>query len=171
MMIRIPSLVATCLAMAQMSYSQEIKEMKYEELAKACEAEISASHEFKNIKISDFKILAWYRDKDDRPIFIDEALCWAKVTTNSGPKWVIAQMWRNPRTLPSARSNTWVSNRGVHNSEPQIIFFDSPPSNAMVYRACNSFHFVPNSGYTRYDSKLDHSAWIAAIGEEPAKPL
>src|SRR5512140_305817 len=51
----------------------------------------------RDIKVLNYKLLAWYRIRDSRPHYVDNALCWAKTSTDHGVMWVLVHMATNPK--------------------------------------------------------------------------
>ena len=99
------------------------------------------------------------------------ALCWAKVTTEAGPKWILVHLARNPMNMARGRYRTWHSKLVLDAPNGWFIYFDDPPKNRDVYNSMRWFHFEPERRWSSYDKFLDRNAWQAAIGEPPAKEL
>jgi hypothetical protein len=148
-----------------------IKNMKFDELTKNCINDIKSSTQYKNIKVDKFKILAWYRDKDDRPVYLDCALCWAKLSTETGPKWIVVHMARNPTKDEPQSQQKWRSYYVFDAKNSWFIFYDSPPKNIDIYKSFKFFKFTPDNDWIRYDSYIDKVAWKESIGELPIKTL
>jgi hypothetical protein len=119
-------------------------------------------------KVDDLRVLAWYREKDDRPLYLDNALCWAKVTTEVGLKWVLVVMVRHPIVTIAGQSTDWHVHRVYDICNSWLVYFDHPPDNCDVYSRMSLFRFqADRDGLKRYDSYVDKDTWIAVIGEAP----
>ena len=108
--------------------------MNLGQLRTNCVAEIesSAYSNLKNIKVVDFKLLAWYRIRDARPWYVDNALCWCKTTTDRGLRWVLVQMARNPEPTGSrwrTADPAWHSYTVTDVPNGWFLYFDRPPRN------------------------------------------
>jgi hypothetical protein len=138
------------------------------ELRANCRQEIELgrglSVPFKNPRVEDLQVLAWYRMRDDRPWYVDNALCWGKLTTNEGPRWVLVHMVRNPREAGSW--SEWTSHTVFDAPNDAFFYFDKPPVNKYVAEL-SYFHFEPEEGWDVYDSFIDIRAWSMAFGQGP----
>jgi hypothetical protein len=148
--------------------------MNLGELRTNCVAEIERGlfTDLKGIKILDFKLLAWYRIRDSRPWYVDNALCWCKTSTDRGARWVLVHMARNPEPTGSQRRNanlTWHSYFVYDVPNGWLLYFDYPPKNKDVYSRMEWFKFNVEKDWERYDSCIIRDAWEAALGEKPAK--
>ena len=94
-------------------------------------------------------MLAWYREKDDRPLYLDSALCWARVTTEVGLKWVLVDMVRNPIATFASQNMNWHVRRVYDICNSWLVYFDHPPDNCDVYSRMSLFRF-----------ESDHDRWI-----------
>lgn len=125
----------------------------------------------KDIKVLDYKLLAWYRIRDARPQYVDNALCWAKASTDHGMMSVLVHMSTNPKATNSVDGARLPWNLAVVSDSPNswLLFFSSPPNNKDVYSRMTSFTFKPEDRWEMYASELLTNAWESALGEKPAK--
>ena len=149
--------------------AQDIKDMNFGELRTNCVKEIEEGKyiPLKKIKVTDFKVLAWYRERDDRPVYVDYALCWAEISTKSGTRWVLLQMARNPMLNEHPVDRTW--NLAIVLDAPNrwFLYFEKPPKNDDVYGRMSWFRFKAERDWVYYDSKILDENWESAIGEKP----
>lgn len=162
--------------MTEQSQAALFARMNLDELSATCIHEIESGiySDGNSVRVEDLKILAWYRDVDDRPNYVDSALCWARISTGSADKWVVVHMGRNPidNDLGIRRRGSWYhlwEIYRVYGDEPrdQIRYFDQPPTAAEMYSQFRHFKFESGTGWRRYASFVDAVAWEAATGEGP----
>jgi hypothetical protein len=144
------------------------------ELRNNCIAEIERGlfTDLKGIKVLEFKVLAWYRIRDARPWYVDNALCWCKASTDSGARWVLVHMARNPEPTGSQWRNAdpaWHSYFVFDVPNGWFLYFDHPPRNKDVYGRMEWFKFKVEKEWEMYDSRIVRDGWEAALGEKPAK--
>ena len=113
-------------------------------------------------------MLAWYRARDDRPWFVDNALCWARLATGQGPKWALLHLAKNPMSgMPSADTE-WHEYLVFDAPSDSFFWFDRPPKNRDIDRfSYFHFHLEGDANWAIYDSSIDERAWSAALGEKP----
>jgi len=152
-------------------YEPDLKEMNIDKLRTNCinEIEHGLLATSKEIKVKDFKLLAWYRMVDRRPWHVDNGLCWAKVSVGERTEWVLVHMARNPIRIRSEYDQQWHSYFVFDVPNSWFLFFDSPPTNKDVYSKMTFFRFGPQKNWTVYDSRILEDAWGVAIGERPSK--
>jgi hypothetical protein len=151
------------------AFAQDLKDMNFDQLRTNCVKEIETGYDTKpgKIKVVDFKILAWYRMRDNRPWYVDNALCWAKTTTRSGDRWALVHMARNPTRTGQPVIQAWHSYTVTDVQNGWFIYFNHPPKNDEVYGSMRWFLFAVPRDWTMYDSKLLEENWESAIGEKP----
>ncbi len=152
----------------------EDQRMNFGELRTNCIAEIEYGSftDLKGIRVLDFKLLAWYRIRDSRPWYVDNALCWCKASTVAGKRWVLVHMARNPEPTGSRWRNadhTWHSYFVFDVPNGWFLYFDKPPGNKEVYSRMEWFKFKVEKDWEMYDSCILRDAWEAALGEKPAR--
>jgi hypothetical protein len=161
-----------CFAPAAVAHSSP--DLDFPELIRSVVREVESGHyaTAKASKIDDLRVLAWYREKDDRPFYLDHALCWARVTTEVGLKWALVHMVRNPSVAITGQSTNWRLRRVYDLCNRWLVYFDHPPNNSDVYSHMSLFRFKSaHDGWVRYDSYVDKDTWTAVIGQAPAKPF
>jgi hypothetical protein len=143
---------------------QDVEDLNLAELRKNCCEEITSS--FHRAKVEDFRILAWYRQRDSRPWYADNALCWAEVATDKERRWLLVHMAKNP--IKGLRDDQRQWHKRFVDDAPNrwFLVFDKPPTVQDVDRMV-WFHFREESGWTTYDSTIDEKAWVAAFGHKP----
>ena len=144
-----------CLAEAQTNCIQEIKSGRYAK--------------FKIIEVEECRLLAWYRIRDNRPWYADNALFWSKVKTDKGIRWALVHMARNPMEKVADKMRAWHSYFVYDARNEWLLYFDRPPTNRDVYDKMRYFIFEPMRDWVIYDSKILVAEWIVAIGEMPNK--
>jgi hypothetical protein len=165
-------LLALAMAIGSISGpAQDLIDMNLGELRTNCVAEIQAGHYTSQnmIQVVDFKVLAWYRQRDDRPYHWDSALCWARVATEQGAQWVLVHMARNPlfRVHPVCR--TWGIAAVTDVPNRWFLYFEKPPRNPDIYGKTDFFELAEDKHSVMYDSCILEENWLAAIGEKPEK--
>lgn len=147
---------------------QDFEEMCFSELGQKL-SQILSDFGYLEEEVDEFLILAWYRDVDDRPIYVDCALCWARLTTIDKSEWMLVHMAKNPNELRCE----WGPYLVCDDTGPYGWFgmYDSPPNNNDVDAYFGYFEFVPVRDFRRYASFLDEVAWRAAFGEGPTKAM
>ena len=114
----------------------EDQHMNLGELRTNCLAEIERGlfTDLKGIKVLDFKVLAWYRIRDSRPWYVDNALCWCKASTDRGARWVLVHMARNPdptRSQWRSADPAWHGYFVFDVPNGWFLYFDHPPGTRM----------------------------------------
>ena len=150
---------------------QEPEDMNWDELRTNAIQEIQsgAYSSFESVRVLDFKILAWYRMRDKRPWYVDNALCWGKVMADGATRWVVIHMARNPINGVSQQDQEWSSYMVYDVPNGWFIYFDTPPKNKDVYESMAYFKFSLDDDWDMYDSGLMEENWVAALGEKPEK--
>lgn len=153
--------------------AEEARHMDFGKLRTNCRTEIeSGSYStFKSVKVLDLQILAWYRIRDSRPWYVDNALCWAKVTTEQGQRWILVHMARNPEKGDAKWHNadpSWHSYMVYDARNAWFLYFDRAPKNEDIYGKMVFFKFSIGKDWDLYDSKILNENWESAIGQSPA---
>jgi len=169
--VRVAVLIALSVLLPIICTAQDIKDMDLPELRKNCTQEIeSGSYStLKTIKAVDLRILAWYRMHDNRPLYVDNALCWAEVTTEDGPKWVLVHMARNPMNNVREHERQWHSYLVFDVPNRWFLYFDKPPRNRDIYERMVWFKFEVAAPWKIDDSSIMDEDWSSALGDKPAK--
>jgi len=144
--------------------------MEFGELHTNCVVEIeSGSYSNLNgVKVLEYKLLAWYRIRDSRPWYVDNALCWCKMSTDNGVRWALLHMARNPEPTGHNSDLHWHSYYVYDVPNGWFRYFDQPPKNEDVYKQMTWFKFKAERGWDTYDSLIIDQNWLAALGEKPA---
>lgn len=160
--------LAACLSSVP---AQDLKDMNFLQLRTNCWFEIESGNgsQLIHVKIIDLKLLAWYRIRDSRPVYVDEALCWAKTATDEGPRWFLLHMNRNPDAKSKTSNPVWHLSFAYDSSNSWFLDFDRPPTNDDIYKRMHDFEFSIGADWTLYDFKIMEEDWKAAIGEAPTK--
>ncbi len=140
--------------------------MNFEELRTNCIQEIESGKytSLNNIKVTDFRILAWSRIKDERPWYVDNALCWAKAETDGGKKWIIVHMVKNPMKSEPLKEQRWHSYFVDDAANTWFLYFDDPPQNVDIYDKLRSFKFTISDDWELYDYANLYENWKYATG-------
>lgn len=165
-------LAIRALAEQDPAFAPDMKVINWGELRTNCiqEIELGKFTALKNIKVTDFRILAWYRMKDERPWYVDNALCWAKVASAAGPRWALVHMARNPMRATNERERTWHSCFVTDVPNGWLLYFDKPPANKELYWHMAWFKFKGEGDWwTVFDAHINAADWVAALGEKPTK--
>lgn len=152
--------------------TQEANKMNFDQLLTNCTAEIEHRNytALKKVKVLNLEILAWYRIRDSRPLYVDNALCWAKVASEQGTRWVLVHMARNPENIDSKWRNadpSWHSYYVYDAPNAWFLYFDRPPNNDDIYKKMTFFEFKIDKNWELYDSKVLDENWKTAIGNPP----
>lgn len=156
------------------SWGQGDQKMNFGQLRTDCVAEIERGSytSLKGIKVVDFKLLAWYRIRDRRPWYVDNALCWCKTTTVNGSRWVLVHMARNPDPTGSKWRNADLNWHSYHVTDVPVswfLYFEHPPKNDDIYNRMPFFRFETDKNWEMYDSQILSENWAAAMGDRPTK--
>ena len=151
--------------------SADLKEMEFDQLRTNCTAEIErASYSsFKKVGVVEFKLLAWYRIRDTRPWHVDNALCWAKASTDQGLRYVLVHMARNPNSTLRKADLSWHSYFVYDAPNAWFLYFEHPPKNEDIYNRMTWFTFDVGKEWKLYDSQVLSENWQAATGERPTR--
>jgi hypothetical protein len=156
--------------------AQSAPEMDFPQLISAAMREAESGDATAKVgKVDDLRVLAWYRERDNQDfysarIYLDNALCWARVATEGGSKWALLHMVRHPFVTVAGQSTDWHLHFVYDLCNCWLVYFDHPPNNSDVYCHMRLFRFGPaEDGWVRYDSHVDNDTWAAVIGEAPTK--
>jgi hypothetical protein len=167
-----PFLIVAQIASPASDVKPDFPDIGMSEICQSATSEIEGGNYYpslKNAKVSKLHVLAWYREKDDRPLYLDCALVWAEVNTSIGKKWAIVQMARNPMKKEHLNNQHWHSYM-VFDGDDGFSFFDAPPRNRDLQKVVYNFKFKPTKGWVRYASHVDQAIWKTLIGD-PALAL
>jgi hypothetical protein len=152
--------------------AQEPMELRIEEIKRNAITVLEReNYPYVEAKVENLKVLAWYREKDERPWFVDCALVWAKLNTNVGTKWALLELARNPIQSFDIIRREWQIDFIFDGADDGIEIFDHPPTTKDLQKSVLNFKFKPESGWTRYDSFLDKTEWEACFSEVPPPSL
>lgn len=102
------------------------------------------------VQIIDPMVLAWYRERDDRPLFVDKAICAARI---SGCKYfthVMGLLARNPN-LPN--KDKWRPYLVTDINFNWLEYLSKPPTSEDAFLAFHLFFSkFPKPGWERYDA-------------------
>ena len=163
--IAVVACLSSCLA-------QDLKDMNFLQLRTNCWFEIERGNgsQLIDVKIIDLKVLAWYRLRDSRAVYVDNALCWAKTSTSTGSRWFLVHMARNPVVNSTTADPVWRLYFVTDTSSSSwFLDLDRPPTNEDIYNRMKFFNFSIDADWTLYDSKIMEEDWKIAIGEAPAE--
>ncbi|MBK8794756.1 MAG: hypothetical protein IPN59_16935 [Holophaga sp.] len=132
---------------------------------------------FKSAKVSKLQVLAWYREKaklSDLPgagvcldkdfvCFVDCALVWAEANTESGKRWFLVQMARNPMHSEHRVQQMWHVYM-VLDGDDGICHFAAPPKFRDIQKSISNFRFKSKPGWVRYASHINEVLWREHIG-------
>lgn len=105
-------------------------------------------------------ILAWYRERDDRSLFVDKAVCAAQLTRNNNYTHAMGLFARNPNLNGSKE---WRPYLVLDGNFTWLELLTKPPTLEQPYVTYRqSFTKLPQTGWYRYDS-LSHGTSPTSI--------
>lgn len=120
--------------------------------------EIAGQYCFKdeNLNITNPQVLSWYRERDNRPLYVDYSLCSASIVFSGEPKYLLGIMARNPNL---DRNNVWHASRLIDGGGSWFNLFSSPLTKERALFSLKRFTNEPRHSWIRYDSFDDSVAW------------
>ena len=143
-------------------------DIRLNELYDNCKSEIEKHSPFPGSSVIESRILAWYRVKDDRPLYLDNAICWARLDSSTGKKWALVHMARNPHPDNSPYEKSWKIYTVEDVPEQSLFYYNKPPGNKAI-ASLRLFHFRQESRWELYDSGIYPDNWRYALKENPEK--
>jgi hypothetical protein len=134
---------------------------KYSEMAAAVREGLEESAP----EIRDLRLLAWQGMIDDRPVHVEKALFWVKLSSRRiEEQWALVQIGRNPNRTDYPDWDLYIVNDVPW--EP-VKFFGHPPDNAEVGAFLQFWEFEPRKPWRLLTSGLRERTWKYAMGERP----
>jgi len=165
------------MACSLLAASTEVpKDLDLAGLDKACRKEMTSKAfqpVLQDVKVEATKVLAWSRDRrveGNLSTFRDNALCWGRAATASGPRWFL--MWMIQVETWNAGRHSFLAwchqgtERGISHDVKTYAF---EPGAVDVRLDFCGFPFESRPPSTRLASDLDSAAWKETLGA-PLRP-